>query len=165
MKKLFAVLLSALLLCGIVVPAFAKGEVPDKPELVAAEIVSIPEKNKYVEKNGDPEYPDGIVLRLYYSDGSISDEMIIEKTGEFFAGNEKVVYIGKPADVVLYGELTAYLELKNGEIMLSYKFYSPEPDTTPSLRDQIVNAIQRIKIVLDMYFLRPIILFFRNIFQ
>ena len=161
MKKLFAFLLSVLIVCGVATPAFAEGAGPDKPELVSAEIVSIPEKNKYVEKNGDPEYPDGIVLRLYYSDGTISDEMIIEKAGEFFAGNERVIYIG---DVVLYGELTASLELKNGEIKLSYQFYSPAPETTPSLRERIVNAIQSIKRVLDMYFLRPIILFIRKMF-
>ena len=59
MKKLFAVLLSVLLLCGIVTPAFAEDTEPDKPEPVATEIVSIPEKNKVVYTGGEPDSPAG----------------------------------------------------------------------------------------------------------
>ena len=83
MKKLLALILAALLLCGIVTPVFAEDAEPDKPELVAAEIVSIPKKNKMVY-DGKPATPDGIVVKLTFSDGSeLTDTIIKEENGDF----------------------------------------------------------------------------------
>ncbi len=129
MKKYLCLLLTLTMLCGIAAPAFAvetSEPVEQATVLTDAVIVSIPEKNMVVRKYGNPETPDGIWIRLMYSDGSMVLEKVEERNNKFFAGNEEVVYIGKDTDNELYGELTANLEMNNGKIKLSYEFYSPK---------------------------------------
>ena len=138
MKRILsAILAAAILILGCCLPVYSlvsdADEAPGEPaesqaELTGARIISIPDKNRTVAKDGAPEYPDGIVLLLVYSDGTEKEEEIKEIGGEFFAGTEKVEYIGKEGEEKLYGELTARLTLKGGEIELSYEFTSPEPE-------------------------------------
>ena len=96
-------------------------------ELTAVEIVSIPQKNKVVNKREKPETPEGIVLSLVYSDGSSLTEAIRREDNKYYAGEEEVIFYYPVADVVEYGYLTAELGLKNGEIKLNYEYYSPKP--------------------------------------
>lgn len=130
LKKTVSVIIAVIMLCGIITPAFAEDETTDNPgqkaELVDAYVFSLPGKNEVVRKHGKPEYPDGIVLQLEYSDDSAVFVKIEEKDGKFYAGDEEVTYIGKNTDEPLYGKLTAYLEMNGGKIKLSYEFYSPE---------------------------------------
>ena len=141
MKKTVSVFLAVIMLFGIVVPVFAEDETTENPgqkaELVYAYIESLPDKNEVVRKQGEPEYPDGIEIVLEYSDHSAICVSIEEKEGKFYAGDEEVTYIGKNTDKPLYGRLTAYLEMKGGEIEMSYEFYSLE-DTKPGV--ELVGA-------------------------
>ncbi len=134
MKKTVSVIIAVIMLCGIITPAFAEDETTEKPgqkaELVDAYVFSLPGKNEVVRKQGEPEYPDGIELQLEYSDDSAVFVKIEEKDGKFYAGDEEVTYIGKNTDEPLYGKLTAYLEMKDGKIKMSYEFYSPEVTKT-----------------------------------
>ncbi len=102
---------------------------PDQPELIDATIVEsrLPDKNRIVRKNGEPEYPDGIVIQFIYSDTKRENVTIEEREGKYYAKDEEVKYIGKDSEEPLYGNQTAYLEMKNGEIKMSYEFYSPKP--------------------------------------
>ncbi|MBQ6265200.1 MAG: hypothetical protein IJK60_07110, partial [Clostridia bacterium] len=102
---------------------------PDQPELIDATIVEsrLPDKNRIVSKNGEPEYPDGIVIQFIYSDTKRENVTIEERDGKYYAKDEEVKYIGKDSEEPLYGNQTAYLEMKNGEIKMSYEFYSPKP--------------------------------------
>ncbi|MBQ8943718.1 MAG: hypothetical protein IJ050_04370 [Clostridia bacterium] len=130
LKKTVSVIIAVIMLCGIITPAFAEDETTENPgqkaELVDAYVFILPGKKEVVRKHGKPEYPDGIVLQLEYSDDSAVFVKIEEKDGKFYAGDEEVTYIGKNTDEPLYGKLTAYLEMKGGKIKLSYEFYSPE---------------------------------------
>ena len=107
---------------------------PDKPELVAAEIVSIPEKNKVVYTGGPPEDPDGIILKLVYSDKTEMTAEVERREDGFFAGTEPVTQEGIVVQIIQYGEMTATLVLKNGEIQLPYTYESKRSESLISAR-------------------------------
>ena len=122
MKKLFAMILSVLLLCGIVTPAFAAGE-EDAPALTAVQILSVPLKNRIVFSGGDPVGPDGVRVKLTYSDGSAVTCKIVKNARGYFAADEAVdpdVYI----TVIRYGVLTAGLWFADGTVKATYRYLS-----------------------------------------
>ena len=132
MKKLFAFLLSVLLICGIVTPAFAEDADPNEPELISAEIVSIPEKNKVVYTGGAPEAPDGIVVKLTFSDGSeITDTVIKEDNGGFWVAGIPVLDLEMRPGINYYGEQEATLYFGSESVSASYNYYSEEPEDQP----------------------------------
>ena len=95
MKRVVCILISLIILCGIAAPTFAEENsepVEQKAELIGAEIIYLPIKNRFVFKEGNTEYPDGILLKLTYSDNTEVIEEIKENGYEYYAGNEKVVF-------------------------------------------------------------------------
>ena len=135
MKKLLALILAALLLCGIITPAFAEDAEPDKPELVAAEIVSIPEKNQVVYTGGAPEAPDGIVVKLTFSDGSeLTDTIIKEENGSFSVAGIPVLDLDMRPGGNRYGEQEATLYFGSDSVSATYNYKSnKEPETISRL--------------------------------
>ena len=132
MKRVVCILISLIMLCGIAAPTFAEENsepVEQKAELIGAEIIYLPIKNRFVFKEGNTEYPDGILLKLTYSDNTEVIEEIKENGYEYYAGNEKVVFFTKVIDVIIYGKMNGHLEMKDGEIQLDYNFYSLKPFT------------------------------------
>ncbi|MBQ6265483.1 MAG: hypothetical protein IJK60_08565 [Clostridia bacterium] len=132
MKRVVCILISLIMLCGIAEPTFAEENsepVEQKAELIGAEIIYLPIKNRFVFKEGNTEYPDGILLKLTYSDNTEVIEEIKENGYEYYAGNEKVVFFTKVIDVIIYGKMNGHLEMKDGEIQLDYNFYSLKPFT------------------------------------
>ncbi len=132
MKKIISMILALTMLCGIAVPVFAEESsepIEQKAELIGAEIIYLPIKNRFVFKEGNTEYPDGILLKLTYSDNTEVIEEIKENGYEYYAGNEKVVFFTKVIDVIVYGKMNGHLEMKDGEIQLDYNFYSLKPFT------------------------------------
>ena len=98
-------------------------------QLISVDIIYVPLKNRFVFKEGNTEYPDGILLKLTYSDNTEVIEEIKENGYEYYAGNEKVVFFTKVIDVIIYGKMNGHLEMKDGEIQLDYNFYSLKPFT------------------------------------
>lgn len=132
MKRVVCILISLIILCGIAVPVFAEESsepIEQKAELIGVEIIYLPIKNRFVFKEGNTEYPDGILLKLTYSDNTEVIEEIKENGYEYYAGNEKVVFFTKVIDVIIYGKMNGHLEMKDGEIQLDYNFYSLKPFT------------------------------------
>ena len=105
MKKLIALILSALM---IVSSAFICANAEDVPtqgvRLTKAEIVSVPLKNRVVVLNGAPETPEGIKVKLTYSDGSVKEAVVEKKESGYRAGDENV-YPGENILLVQYGIL------------------------------------------------------------
>ena len=132
MKKIISMILALTMLCGIAAPVFAEESsepVEQKAELIGAEIIYLPIKNRFVFKEGNTEYPDGILLKLTYSDNTEVIEEIKENGYESYAGNEKGVFFPKVIVVIIYGKMNGHLEMKDGEIQLDYNFYSLKPFT------------------------------------
>lgn len=120
MKKLFALVLSFLLLCGSVTPALAAEDEPDNPELVAVRLVAVPLKNRVVFKNGKPNPPDGIKVELEYSNGS-TEKVHIEKTEDgYCAGDYSVEDSGQIAEIH-FGIRTTKFRV-NDTFEISYRF-------------------------------------------
>lgn len=127
MKKLIAMILSVLLLCGSVTPALAAESEPDRPELVAAEIVSVPLKNRIVFSGGNPASPDGIEVKLTYSDGTTVRTVVQATEAGWFAGDE-AVDPGGYIQVIRYGVFKAGLWFSDGAINAEYRYLSlPNP--------------------------------------
>ena len=152
LKKLLALILSALLLCGIVTPAFAEGDKPDKPELVAAEIVSIPEKNKVVYTGGEPESPEGIVVKLTFNDGSeMTDTIIKDENGGFSVAGIQAWGAVRPAVYEsTYGTLNETLYFGSEDIRATYTYESkerPKPDKSELVAAEIVSIPEKNKVV------------------
>lgn len=117
-----SIMLSSLIIGFIGTIGFAEKTSSNK-ELTAAEIVSVPLKNRIVFTNGDPASPDGIKVRLVYIDDTETVEEIHETQNGYLAGNEELT-ITTRIDSVRYGILTTGLCFKNCEIVASYKYLS-----------------------------------------
>ena len=92
----------------IVSSAFICANAEDVPaqgvRLTKAEIVSVPFKNRVVFLNGAPETPEGIKVKLTYSDGSVKEAGVEKKESGSRAGDE-YVYPGENILLVQYGIL------------------------------------------------------------
>lgn len=121
-KKIMSIvlaLISCFMLCSI---AFANEAEPlsDSIYLVDAKIVWVPLKNRIVFGWGVPEKPNGILIKLQYSDGTHTIEKIVENGAGFTVGKESVNTTFRP-DNVSYGVNTDYIII--GEmVMVEYKY-------------------------------------------
>ncbi|MBQ6264242.1 MAG: hypothetical protein IJK60_02205 [Clostridia bacterium] len=116
MKKIIAFILSLLTVFSLS-HAFAGAEDAAQPaevKLESVEIVSVPLKNRIVFLNGAPETPEGIKVRLNYSDKTSAEVVIEKRNGEYFAGKEKV-YPGENILIVRYGILPTNLYFGDSE--------------------------------------------------
>ena len=116
MKKIIAFILSVLTVFSLS-HAFVGAEdvaQPAEVKLESVEIVSVPPKNRIVFLNGAPETPEGIKVRLNYSDKSSAEAVIEKRNGEYFAGKEKV-YPGETILMVRYGILPTHLYFGESE--------------------------------------------------
>ncbi len=94
--------------------------------LTAAEIVKVPLKNRIVFSFGSPNTPEGIKLKLTYS----NEETIIakiEKTENGYIVNGEELLDSVRVAVVEYGLLKTYLYLNDGEIQIKYSYFVIPP--------------------------------------
>lgn len=104
-------------------PVFGKSDVSVKPayNVIGAEIIYVPLKNRIVFSFGSPALPDGIVVKLTYNDGTTKTATIKECDDGYFANEERVTGSVR-ASVVEYGLLTDYLFFNDGQIKIEYSF-------------------------------------------
>lgn len=127
MKKILSVILSFVLICSLFTAAYAQPLTPSEPSnnIVDAEIISVPLKNRIVFGYGSPESPDGIVLKLTYSDGTEKTETIVRTDKGYFAGEENIIGSVRPA-VVSYGFQTETLYV-NETVEVEYNYFVIPP--------------------------------------
>ncbi len=130
MKKIIAFILAALTIVSLSCVAVSAEEAPQPEEvkLVSAEIVSVPLKNRIVFMDGAPETPEGIKVKLNYSDNTSATVVIEKKDGMYFAGKEKV-YPGETILIVRHGIFVTrvYFDGSEGDTMdetvyVSYRY-------------------------------------------
>ncbi len=98
--------------------------IPESPEINGidkAEIIYVPLKNRIVFSFGSPNLPDGIIIKMTYSDGTTVTERIKITDDGCFAGDERITGGFRPS-VVEFGIQTDTLLLKDGKIKLEYKY-------------------------------------------
>lgn len=127
MKKLLSGVLSIILICSLFTAAYAQPLTPAEPtkDVVDAEIVHLPLKNKIVFGYGSPALPDGIVLKLTYSDGTKKTETIVRTDEGYFAGNESITS-SFHTTVVSYGLQTETLFV-NETTKVEYDYFVLPP--------------------------------------
>lgn len=130
MKKILSLILSIVLICSFFTAAYAQPLTPSEPSnnVVDAEIVSVPLKNRIVFGYGSPESPDGIVLKLTYGDGTEKTAIIIRTDEGFFADKENIIG-SVHLDVVSYGFHTETLYV-NETIEVEYDYFVIPPFRT-----------------------------------
>lgn len=120
----------ALILCVCsFTPAFAEASTDPINELVNAEILYVPLKNRIVFSFGAPALPDGIVLRLTYADGSTQKAVVTKTDDGCFANGERLSGGFNPA-VVSYGILTGTLFVGDAQVKIEYKYLAVPPILT-----------------------------------
>lgn len=127
MKKLLSGVLSIILICSLFTAAYAQTLIPADPsaEVVDAEIVYLPLKNRIVFGYGSPALPDGIVLKLTYSDGTEKTETVINTDKGYFAGKESITGSVR-LTVVSYGLQTETLYV-NETTEVEYNYFVIPP--------------------------------------
>lgn len=127
MKKLLSGVLSIILICSLFTAAYAQPFTPTDPstEVVDAKIVYLPLKNKIVFGYGSPALPDGIVLKLTYSDGTEKTETVTRTDDGYFAGKESIIG-SVHLTLVSYGFQTETLYV-NETIEVEYNYFVIPP--------------------------------------
>lgn len=112
-------------------PVFGKSETSVKPtyNIIDAEIIYVPLKNRIVFSFGSPALPDGIVVKLTYNDGTVKTVTIKGSDEGYFANEERVTGSVR-ASVVEYGLLTDYLFFNDGQIKIEYRYLVIPPILT-----------------------------------
>ena len=77
-------------------------------QLISVDIIYVPLKNRIVFKNGNPNSPEGIRVKMKYSDGSVVIETVETSEYGYYAGKE-AVEVPEEVQVVQYGFLSATL--------------------------------------------------------
>lgn len=94
--------------------------------IVSAEIIYLPLKNRIVFGVGSPNTPEGIVIKLTYKDGSEKTEKIIRTDNGFSVGEEKIhgtVHV----EVVQFGQLREVLYINDESIKVEYNYFVIPP--------------------------------------
>lgn len=112
-------------------PVFGKSDTSVKPtyNIIDAEIIYVPLKNRIVFSFGSPALPDGIVVKLTYNDGTTKTATIKGNDDGYFANEERVTGSVRAA-VVEYGILTDFLFFNDGQIKIEYKYLVIPPFLT-----------------------------------
>lgn len=98
-------------------------------ELVNAEIVHVPLKNRIVFSMGKPADPDGIILKLTYSDGTIKEAAIEKSENGFSIDGIWLNYLCEPA-LISYGIKTDTIFLNDFKTVVRYKYLVLPPIIT-----------------------------------
>lgn len=106
-------------------PEFRTETESQKPETVYnvknAEIVYVPLKNRIVFGTGDPAMPNGIIIKLTYSDGTSKIAAVKKNSEEYHIEGESIECSGR-ISLVQYGLLTTAIYLNDGQIKMEYKY-------------------------------------------
>lgn len=127
MKKSLSFILSIVLFCSIFTAAYAQPLTPSEPsnDVVDAEIIYVPLKNRIVFSYGSSNLPNGIILKLTYSDGTEKTETIVRTDYGYYAGEESIIGAVHPA-VVSYGFHTETLYI-NETVGVEYDYFVIPP--------------------------------------
>lgn len=77
-------------------------------QLISVDIIYVPLKNRIVFKNGNPNSPEGIWVKMKYGDGSVITAAVEKSDYGYYAGKE-AVEVPEEVQVVQYGFLSATL--------------------------------------------------------
>lgn len=137
MKKLLSGILSIILICNLFTAVYAQQPTPSEPsnDVADAEIVYLPFKNKVVFGYGSPAFPDGIVLKLKYKDGTEKTEAIIRTESGYYAGEEHI-FGGVHLGVVSFGKQTETLYINDESVSVKYDYF-----VIPPLRSAIYKLL------------------------
>ena len=112
-------------------PVLGKSDTSVKPtyNIIDAQIIYVPLKNRIVFGFGSPALPDGIVVKLTYNDGTTKMATIKRSDKGYFANEERVTGSVR-GSVVEYGILTDFLFFNDGQIEIEYKYLVIPPVLT-----------------------------------
>lgn len=104
----------------------------------SAEIVHVPLKNRIVFSAGNPESPDGIVLKLKYKDGTEKTETVVyDVSEEEYRAGAETVFGSERADVEVYGLLTDTIYINDNTVSVKYDYFVPP--TLSYIFMQVIN--------------------------
>lgn len=131
MKKFISWIIVLAMCVGFCLPAFATDDISESTSepvnnVKTVEIIYVPLKNKIVFGFGSPNFPDGIVLKLVYNDGTEKIETVARKDFGYFAGEESV-FGAVHTEEVRFGCQTETLYINDERTHVEYDYYVIPP--------------------------------------